>query len=193
MWKSDYLVILFDAPDYTILKSNSGSASARSLKRHNIPTMKCSLLLVMCLLTFHPSLFSQKQHLIDSLLIDLQRLNDYRKATGTVDTTLRDTSIINNLVNLAMLHRSNPDSGQYYASLVVDWAKKIDYKKALGIGYNVLGTASKMQGNYPAAIDYFQKSIDYQSPILLLLYSLNWLSDIQFLMCRYADHMVYVR
>ena len=122
--------------------------------------MKCSLLLVMCLLTFHPSLFSQKQHLIDSLLIDLQRLNDYRKATGTVDTTLRDTSIINNLVNLAMLHRSNPDSGQYYASLVVDWAKKIDYQKALGSAYNVLGTASKKQGNYPAAIDYFQKSIE---------------------------------
>ena len=62
--------------------------------------MKFSLLLVMCLLTFHPSLFSQKQHLIDSLLIDLQRLNDYRKATGTVDTTLRDTLIIDNLVNL---------------------------------------------------------------------------------------------
>ena len=90
MWKSDYLVILFDAPDYTILKLKSGSASARSLKRHNIPTMKCSLLLVMCLLTFHP-VFSQKQHLIDSFLIDVQRLKDERKATGAMDTTFRDT------------------------------------------------------------------------------------------------------
>jgi len=53
--------------------------------------MKFSLLLVMCLLTFNPSLFSQKQHLIDSLLIDLQRLHDERKATGAMDTTFRDT------------------------------------------------------------------------------------------------------
>ncbi len=53
--------------------------------------MKYSVLLLMGLLIFQPMLYSQKQHLIDSLLIDLQRLHDERKATGAMDTTFRDT------------------------------------------------------------------------------------------------------
>lgn len=122
--------------------------------------MKYAPLLVMCLLTFQPTLFSQKQHLIDSFLIDVQRLKDERNATGIADTTLRDTLIIDNLVNLARLHRSDPDSSQYYALQVVDWAKRIDYKTGLGLAYGTLGSASKKKGNYAAAIDYFQKSID---------------------------------
>lgn len=123
--------------------------------------MKFSLLLAICVLAFHPVVFAQKQQLIDSLLLDVQRLNKERAASGTADSTLRDTSIIHSLLNLAILHnRSSPDSAQYYAQQVVSWAGKIDFKKALGSGYNALGTASKKQGNYPAAIDYFQKSID---------------------------------
>ncbi|MGK2863982.1 MAG: hypothetical protein ACSLE0_18770 [Chitinophagaceae bacterium] len=48
--------------------------------------------------------------------------------SGTADTTLRDTSIIKNLVQLSILHnRGNIDSGLYYANLVVDWAARIDF------------------------------------------------------------------
>lgn len=128
--------------------------------------MKFLQLFLACLLACHSPVFAQRQHLIDSLLTDLHRLKEERKASGIADTTLRDTSIVDNLMNLANLHnRSNADSGMYYANLVIDWSKKIDYKLALGIGYTVMGTASKMQGNYSAAIDYFQKSIQIRTTL----------------------------
>lgn len=128
--------------------------------------MKFLQLLLACFLASQSPVFAQRQHLIDSLLTDLHRLKEEKKATGIADTTLRDTSIIDDLMNLANLHnRANPDSGMYYGNLVIEWSKKIDYKKALGIGYNLMGTASKKQGNYSAAIDYFQKAIQIRAAL----------------------------
>lgn len=127
----------------------------------NFAAMKFPLLLIFYLFTLHTGIFSQNQHLIDSLSADLKRLNSERNATGVRDTTLRDTFIIKDLVQLAILHtRGNPDSGQYYANLAVDWATKVDFRKSLGAAYNTLGSVSKKQGNYSAAIDYFQHSIE---------------------------------
>ncbi len=122
--------------------------------------MKFSLLLLVCFLAFSPSIFAQRQHIIDSLLLDLRRLKDEKKTTGIADTTMRDTSIIFTLTRLGIVHlRNNPDSSMYYAAQVVDMSNKIDFKQGLSDAYNILGVASKIQGNYSAAIDYYVRSI----------------------------------
>jgi class 3 adenylate cyclase/Tfp pilus assembly protein PilF len=116
---------------------------------------------MICLLVFHPALFSQNQHLIDSLQIDLRRLKDEKKAVGIADTTMRDTSIIFTLTRLGIVHvRDNPDSALFYSGQVVDLSKKIDFKQGLSDAYSILGVASKKQGNYSAAIDYYTRSIE---------------------------------
>ncbi|MBP7239520.1 MAG: tetratricopeptide repeat protein [Saprospiraceae bacterium] len=128
--------------------------------------MKLSLSLVICLLAIHSSIYSQNQHLIDSLLRDLQRLNNERKVSGARDTTLRDTFIIKNLEKLASLYnRVNPDSGRYYANLLLVWSSKLDNKKALSAGFNILGSVSKKQGNYSEAIDYYQQAIELRKAL----------------------------
>ena len=120
--------------------------------------MKFSLLVMVGLLTIHASVFSQRQHIIDSLLVDLARLKAEKKAAGLQDTSMRDTSIIFTLTKLAIMQRANADSGLYYANQVVDWSLKIDFKMGLGDAYNILGSISKNQGNYSSAIDYYTES-----------------------------------
>lgn len=122
--------------------------------------MKFPLLLIICLITFHPTAFSQNQHLIDSLLIDLRQLKDEKKAVGISDTTMHDTSIIFTLTRLGIVHlRDNLDSALFYAGQVVDMSKKIDFTQGLSDAYSILGVANKKQGNYSAAIDYYMRSI----------------------------------
>ncbi|MFZ1676913.1 MAG: adenylate/guanylate cyclase domain-containing protein [Saprospiraceae bacterium] len=127
--------------------------------------MKFSLLAMFCLLTFHPNIFAQ-QHIIDSLRQDLHRMQDEKKSAGISDTTMRDTFIIYTLTRLAILHsRSNVDSGLYYANQVVALAKKIDFKMGLGDAYGILGSISKIEGNYSAAIDYQLKAIQMRTAL----------------------------
>ncbi|MEP6646179.1 MAG: adenylate/guanylate cyclase domain-containing protein [Saprospiraceae bacterium] len=122
--------------------------------------MKFALPLLFFFLAISHSAVSQRQHLIDSLLTDLKRLKDDKKTAGIADTTLRDTSIIFTTTRLGILHlRDIPDSALFYARQVVEMSQKIDFKQGLSDAYNILGVASKILGNYSAAIDFYMRSI----------------------------------
>lgn len=127
--------------------------------------MKFSIPIIFCLIALHPAVFAQ-QHIIDSLRHDLQLQQDKKKSAGISDTTMRDTSLIFTLTRLAIFQsRNNVDSGKYYANQVVDLSKKIDFKMGLGDAYGLLGSISKTEGNYSAAIDYHLKAIQLRTAL----------------------------
>ncbi|MCB9343408.1 MAG: tetratricopeptide repeat protein [Lewinellaceae bacterium] len=52
-----------------------------------------------------------------------------------------------------------PDTAAILAEALHAYAKKQHYPKASATGYNLQGIANYVQGNYPQALEYFQKSL----------------------------------
>ncbi|MCC5915940.1 MAG: tetratricopeptide repeat protein [Cryomorphaceae bacterium] len=54
---------------------------------------------------------------------------------------------------------SRPDTAEVLTEALQAYAEKHSYPKASGKGYHLQGIASAVQGNYPRALKYFQKSL----------------------------------
>ncbi|MEZ4850188.1 MAG: tetratricopeptide repeat protein [Bacteroidia bacterium] len=58
-----------------------------------------------------------------------------------------------------------PDTAVILAEALHAYAKKQHYPKASATGYNLQGIANYVQGNYPQALEYFQKSLAIKEEI----------------------------
>ena len=70
-------------------------------------------------------------------------------------------------IRLAAIHQfvksgylySHPDSAFYFAQLQYDFAQSKGLKKQMAMGLNIQGVTFAIKGNYPIALDYFQRSL----------------------------------
>jgi serine phosphatase RsbU (regulator of sigma subunit) len=94
------------------------------------------LLLLLCTM-----LHAQDQKNIDSL-------------ENILPTLKEDTARVNVLAELAyeLLHE-NPDSSLAYSTKALELAKKLDYKKGMGLAYNQMGTYYSTTANFPKALE----------------------------------------
>ncbi|MCF8371194.1 MAG: tetratricopeptide repeat protein [Bacteroidales bacterium] len=54
---------------------------------------------------------------------------------------------------------SKPDSAAILAEALHSYAKAHNYRKAAALGYSLQGIANHVQGNYPHALEYYEKSL----------------------------------
>jgi len=93
--------------------------------------------------------FSQIQgiELIDSLKLQLSNAKE-------------DTSQARILGKLSFLYyRFDTDSGVYYGQKALSLSEKLKWTTGIAFSYNYLGTNFAVKGNFPQALDYFNKSL----------------------------------
>jgi len=91
--------------------------------------------------------FSQQQSKIDSL-------------KNLLKTTIDDTTRIKTLNALAWkLKYNNPDTAIYYSKQALTLAKKAKWEKGIANSYRKLGVFNHLKGNYPLAIDHYNKAL----------------------------------
>jgi tetratricopeptide (TPR) repeat protein len=72
-----------------------------------------------------------------------------------------DTTLINNLNLLASkLINENPDTASFYSKKALAVSEKIIWKKGEALSYIILGRYEYNKGNYPVALNYFNKALD---------------------------------
>jgi tetratricopeptide (TPR) repeat protein len=95
-------------------------------------------------------LFSTIQYNIDSL-----------KSVLTI--AKEDSNKVKTLNRLSIaLAWSIPDTGIIYAEESILLSKKIKYEPGESAAYTVMGNCLTTLGNYPLALDYFYKSLEYE-------------------------------
>jgi adenylate cyclase len=115
--------------------------------------MKKILILIAMLFSFQHLLFSQDQHLIDSLQTLLK-------------TAKQDTNKANILYQLSKSYWSNnPDKAMDYAKQTLALSEKINYKKGIGNSYNSMGYIIMVKGDCLPALDLFKKSLKIREEI----------------------------
>jgi tetratricopeptide (TPR) repeat protein len=89
----------------------------------------------------------QGQALIDSLLPELQRINE-------------DSNKVELLNVISFRYYSiDPDKGIEYANEALNLAKRIEWKKGESISYNSLGVNSWAKSDYDKAVEYYQNAL----------------------------------
>ncbi len=104
-------------------------------------------LLILILLPFYALAQKEKN---DSLIKVL--------STTTIDSQKVD--ILYDLSNI----QSKPELAKRYADQIVEISKKTNYKKGLSLGYNVLGSISKKEGDFDQALNYHFLSLKILDP-----------------------------
>ena len=125
--------------------------------------MKIALKLVLFVfwvrvITFNS--FAQNQNKIDSLENELKKHEASKKESGDFATSLYDTSLAKNLIQLSQAYwGNNPDKAMDYAKQALTLSEQIGYKKGIGNAYNSMGTVYSMKGDKISSLDVFKKSL----------------------------------
>jgi two-component system NtrC family sensor kinase len=126
---------------------------------------KLLLFLVIFCLFQHPS-YSQDQHLVDSLLLQLKKHNEAKTELRIKSPSLYDTTAANILNALAKAHwGNNPVKAIAYGEQSLQLSRQLNYKKGIGNAYNSLGVVYKQSGNYSLAADFHTKSLKISEEI----------------------------
>ncbi|MCW3072596.1 MAG: tetratricopeptide repeat protein [Bacteroidetes bacterium] len=77
---------------------------------------------------------------------------------AALKTAAADTQKVNILYELAV-RQDEPETKQKYANELLKLSEDLSYTKGIAWGYNLLGAASRSQGNYADALDNYTKSL----------------------------------
>jgi two-component sensor histidine kinase/Tfp pilus assembly protein PilF len=101
-------------------------------------------------------LFAQTKE-IDSAVTALSR---YEAANKGKTPTIKDTTKVNMLFNVAMLYSNgDPETSLKYANRQLALAEKIDFKYGIATGLNLLGTLHDRNGDYQKALPLYVRAI----------------------------------
>lgn len=93
--------------------------------------------------------FAQKQHEIDSLIIELNRAKD-------------DTTKVNILNDLGTKYSSNePERAYKYLKEALDLAEKVNFESGVAYANNNIGIYYYFKGIHKTALEYFFKALNY--------------------------------
>jgi len=127
---------------------------------------KISFLILFTLSSSLLALRAQDRLIIDSLQNELRQYESAKNELGKNATLLMDTTKADILYGIAFHYLRNPhDTGIYYANQLLALSEQIGYKKGVGNAYNALGLIYMGMQNYPAALNYYQKSFEIRTAI----------------------------
>jgi tetratricopeptide (TPR) repeat protein len=116
--------------------------------------------------TFHSSLFTIYLSLFVfhfSLIAQTPKIDSLKKALSTLPkptNKLSDSTYIKTLNELAREYLNiNPDTAIILAQQGLQLSQKINWKKGKAICLNALGRCNRMKGNYPQALEYYNKGL----------------------------------
>ncbi|WP_373496092.1 tetratricopeptide repeat protein [Aquiflexum sp.] len=116
---------------------------------------------------------------------------------NVLTTAKEDSNKVKALNSLSLaLAWSIPDSGIVYAGESISLARKINYEPGESFAYTLMGFCLTTIGNYPLALDYFYKSLEYQENINSRqgqMYTYSGLSGAYRDMGEYQKSLDYIR
>src|ERR1035437_8777551 len=128
-------------------------------------------ILIIVLFTLSSSLFTlsclaQDQHLIDSLIKELKKCDDWKIEHKGVNDPMHDSTASIILSNLSNAYcGNNNDSAMDYANQSLSLSDKIGYKKGIGMAYNRIGNIMDSKGDYIAALEKHKKALGIREEI----------------------------
>jgi signal transduction histidine kinase/DNA-binding NarL/FixJ family response regulator/predicted negative regulator of RcsB-dependent stress response len=103
--------------------------------------------------------FSQDQHLIDSLQTQLKKLQAEKAELRNNAPSMRDSSIAKILNNLGWEHKNiNPEKTLDYYKQCLTLSEQIGWEKGVAKAYSNIGDIYLNQGNYPEALKNYLAS-----------------------------------
>lgn len=106
-----------------------------------------------------------------------------------------DTTKVNLLINLAgRFEQINADTISRNASQAVQLAQHLKYQNGIAAGYDLMGVALAMRGNYDSAIELYKRSLEIakaQKLYKIASSDYNHMGSVYFAMAKYVDAGVY--
>jgi|GEM_PF-2645355 len=120
--------------------------------------------LVMCLLLKNVN--GQDTGVVNNLYRKLHKHESDKIAGNLKGVLMADTAKISMLYNLGRAYwLSNPDQSIKIARQMEEISKQLNYKKGIGLSYHLGGITYWFQGNYPNALNEFQKGLKIEEEI----------------------------
>lgn len=121
--------------------------------------------------------------------IKIDSLNNY------LTSAQEDSNKVKTLYELSIAYLyDDKEKSIFYANQTLEIAKKINYKKGIGLGYTTIANISNVYGDYDKGVEYYLKAIktfEYLKQDKYVAYNSSYLADIHQILGNYQQALKY--